>query len=89
MTNTHTVNTLAPETTKRGDIVAYTDKRGRACTAEVFNVFPGMVVCYVRSVEGLTKRDLWSFSAKQFPWADGRIRRGDEMPGHKYRPSGS
>jgi len=88
------LHVFTPETHRVGDIVRFTDKRGRECTAEVINVWLPCAICFVRSVEGLTERDLLYANITahhvEIPWSDGRTRRDDEMPGgSKYLPKGS
>ena len=87
MTNARNIDTICPANTVVGTMVAYTDKKGRKCLAEVRNVLPGGVICAARHVPGVgTFPDVavCTFGPIRFPWSDGRIRKASEMPGSLY-----
>ena len=83
MTNL-TAKNITPENTTRGDLIAFTDKRGRACVGRVAAVHPGGPDVYKVSCEGVPPGTYLAANPVHLRWGDHRTRRGDEMPGHPY-----
>lgn len=76
---TKTISELLPETTRKGDLVEFTDGRGRRCVGKVWNIDCGGPTVYFEYVDGVDREKLCQFHPAFLKWADKRIRTANEL----------